>query len=108
MQAIVCPPLTRSPCVLDLRLQFALLQMPDCRGVVGGVTVVGHHDDRLAEVLIQLLQHHHDVFGRLRVQVTGGLVGDDQVRVGGDGAGDGDALFLAAGKLPREVRQPVA
>jgi hypothetical protein len=35
----------------------------------------------------------------LRVQLTGGLVGDQQRRVVGEGAGDGDPLLLPAGQL---------
>lgn len=44
----------------------------------------------------------------MRVEVAGGFVGDDERRVGDEGAGDGDALFLAAGELPGEVTHPVA
>ena len=39
----------------------------------------------------------------LRVEVAGRLVGDEDGRVGDDGARDGDALLLAAGELPRVV-----
>ena len=42
----------------------------------------------------------------LRVEVAGGLVGEDDARVVGDGARDRHALLLAAGELARaRVRQ---
>jgi len=40
-------------------------------------------------------------------RLPGGLVGQDQGRVGGDGPGDGHALLLAAGKLARVMIEPV-
>ena len=42
------------------------------------------------------------------VEVAGRLVGQDDAHAGGEGAGDGDALLLAAGKLARIVPQPMA
>ena len=33
------------------------------------------------------------------VEIAGGFVGEDDFGVGDDGAGDGDALLLAAGEL---------
>ena len=45
--------------------------------------------------------------GAIAVEVAGGLVGDDERRVGDDGAGDGDALLLAAGEFERIVLHAV-
>src|SRR5699024_3607658 len=42
------------------------------------------------------------------IEVAGGFVGEEEVGVGDDGAGDGDALFLAAGELAGEVVEAVA
>ena len=42
-------------------------------------------------------------FGRSFVEIAGGLVGDQDRRIGGDGAGDRHSLFLAAGELARIV-----
>jgi len=42
----------------------------------------------------------------LAVEIAGRLVGEQDQRVGDDGAGDGDALLLAAGKLGRGMRFP--
>ena len=55
------------------------------------------HDDRLAAV-DQALEQVEDCIGGPRVQVAGRLVGDDDRRVVGERAGDGDALLLAAGE----------
>ena len=63
----------------------------------GGVRIVRHHHDRLAEILVELRKHGQDVLRGGGVEVAGGLVGEDQGRVGDDGAGDGDALLLPAG-----------
>ena len=84
----------------------ALLEMQQVRGALGGVRVVRHHDDRLLELLVQPLQQREDFRRRLRIEVAGRLVGDEQRRIGDDRAGDRDALLLAAGELPRIVLSP--
>ena len=66
-----------------------------------GARVVGHHDDRLLEGAVELAQQRQDLDRALRVEIAGRLVGDDEVRVGDDGARDRDALLLAAGELRR-------
>ena len=43
-----------------------------------------------------------------RVQVAGGLVGQQQARPADQRAGDGDALLLAARELVGQVVQPLA
>ena len=68
-------------------------------GGLGGLVVVGDHDDSLAQIGVQAFEQGHDVGGGHPVQVAGGFVGHDDVRVGDDGPGDGHALLLAAGKL---------
>ena len=76
-----------------------------------GARVVRDHHDRLPELLLQLAQQRRAiVLGVLRVEVAGGLVGDDELGVGDDRARDRDALLLAARELAREwsraVREP--
>ncbi len=44
-----------------------------------------------------------DFVGAFAVKVAGGLVAEKEGRIGDDGAGDGDTLFLSAGKLARKV-----
>lgn len=66
------------------------------------VLVVGHHDDRRA-LLIELCQQAHDFQSVLRVEVTGRLIGKDQLRAKDDGTRNGYALLLTAGELMREM-----
>ena len=58
-------------------------------------------------VVGQLAHDGQYLAGQLRVQRAGGLVKKDDVRPGGDGAGDGHPLLLPARKLPRIVVVPV-
>ena len=58
----------------------------------------------LAHDLDQLGEHR---LGRVRVEVAGGLVGEDEGRGVGERAGDGDALLLAAGEAGRAVGEAV-
>ena len=70
-----------------------------CRGVA---RIVRDHADRGAG-LVQLLEQVHDGFAALRIEVARRLVGEQDERLAGDGAGDGDALLLAAGELARQM-----
>mmetsp|Transcript_67299 Transcript_67299/g.186139 ORF Transcript_67299/g.186139 Transcript_67299/m.186139 type:complete len:242 (-) Transcript_67299:1016-1741(-) len=56
---------------------------------------------------VEGLQQGQHVLGGLAVQVTGGLVADQQHRVADDGPRDGHPLLLAAGQLGRLVRRTV-
>ena len=47
------------------------------------------------------------VAGGRQVERTGGLVGEEELRPFGEGAGDGHALLLAAGHLGREMVRTV-
>src|SRR6266446_223658 len=49
------------------------------RRALGGVRIVGHHDDRLLEFLIEPLQQGQHFAGGLRVQIAGRLVGEQQL-----------------------------
>ena len=73
------------------------------RRALGRVRIVRHHDDRLLEFLVQPLQQRQHLGRRFRVEVAGRLVGEQQRRVGDDGARDRDALLLSARQLPRIV-----
>ena len=68
---------------------------------------VGYHDDGCS-LGVQFLQQVHHLFAILGVEVAGRLVGEDQLRSGHDGAGDGHPLLLTAGELLREVLGAVA
>ena len=76
-------------------------------GVRGGVQVVGDHDHGLPELTDRGPQVPEDLPGGLAVQVARRLVGEDQRRLGHQGAGDGHPLLLPAGQLRRPVIQPV-
>ena len=66
--------------------------------VVHHLAVVGGHEHGRARA-VDALEQVHDAAGGLRVQVSRGLVADEQRRAVHDGAGDGHALLLAAGEL---------
>src|SRR4030095_12815004 len=56
--------------------QNALVQVHDPVRALRGVRVVGHHDDRLLEVRVQLTEQVEDLLRGLRVEVSGRLGGD--------------------------------
>src|SRR5579872_2632894 len=76
-------------------------------GPVGDVLLVRDHDDR-APLLIERPEHLHDLVAGCRIEVAGGLVGQDDLGVVDKCAGDCDALLLAARKLEGAVIQPLA
>ena len=90
-------------CDADLLHQRALFEMQRPPGPLGRVRVVRDHHDCLAVIAVQRLQQVEDFVARLAVQVAGRLVAQQQRRVGDDGPGDADPLFLSARELPRIV-----
>ena len=70
----------------------------DAMGVLGDVRLVGDEDDGVA-FGVKLVEEGHDLVAGLGVEVSGGLVGEDDGRVVDEGTGDGDALSLTAGEL---------
>ena len=78
--------------------------------VAGRDRVVGHHDDRLAELAHGMAHEREDLRTGGAVEVAGRLVGEDDLRPAGQRTGDGDALLLAArqfaGPVLQAVRQP--
>ena len=68
-------------------------------GFGGDLGIVGDEDEGGAGALVVLKQEveNHAAVGG--VEVAGGLVGHDDGRLDDEGAGDGDALLLAAGEL---------
>ena len=57
----------------------------------------------VAPALVQLLEQVHHRLAVLRVEVAGGLVGEQDRRLAADGARHGDALLLAARELAGQV-----
>ena len=62
-----------------------------------------HQNDGEAALPVELDQRIHDFVRGAGVQVAGGFVGQQHRRRIDQGAGDGDALLLAAGKLAGRV-----
>ena len=52
---------------------------------------------------VELPKHPHHFLAVMRVEVAGRLVGEDQLGIGDERAGDRDALLLAARKLARTM-----
>ena len=59
------------------------------------------HDDGDAELTVDLAEELQHVARGGGVQCTGGFIGQQQTGVGGQRAGDADALLLTAGELLR-------
>ena len=75
----------------------------DAIGVGGHLRVVGDHDDGLAELVDRGAKQVEDAAARLRVEVAGRLVGEDDGGTGDQRPGDRDPLLLPA----RELGGPV-
>ena len=66
------------------------------------------NDQRCAHLGAAGEQQVDDAVAGGGIEIAGRLVGEDQAGVRGDGAGDGDALLFAAGKLGGIMRDAVA
>ena len=77
-------------------------------GLLGLRLVVGYHYDGAAVLLVELVKQVHDLDTHLGVQVTGRLIGEDDVGVTYDRTGDGHTLSLTTGKLRRKMAHTVA
>ena len=66
--------------------------------------VVGDDDDAAVIFVSEPVEDLHDVLAVGAVQVARGLVGQDDLAAGGQGAGDGDPLLFAAGE---HIGQPL-
>src|SRR5580704_13486478 len=69
---------------------------------------MGDHQDSFAVFLGEAGEEVENFVGAFAVEVAGRLIAEQESGVGNDGAGDGDALFLSAGKLARIVIHAVA
>src|SRR3954468_19925540 len=96
----VCPVVRAADLVAD---HPTLLERDDALAEGGDdVRVVGGHQDGDAE-LVDPEEELDDLPADERVEVAGGLVGDDQARVVDERARDRRALLLAAGQLVRRL-----
>ena len=77
---------------------YAVSDMDDAIGVFGDIGFMGDQHNRVA-FFMQVFHKPHDFAAGLRIQVAGGLVGQDNRRIINKGAGNGDALALSTGKF---------
>src|SRR5258706_5389242 len=80
----------------------AVEQVDAALGVPGVARIVRHHAEGGA-ASVQLAQELHHGLAALRSEVAGRLVGQEDQRIAGDGAGHGDTLLLPARELARQV-----
>src|SRR6185436_14160344 len=85
---------------------FAILQAHDALAVGGDIGLVRHDDDRLS-VSVQLVEQGEDLDARLRIEITGRLVGEQDRRIRDERARDRDPLALTARELVRQVIRAV-
>src|SRR5258705_11967468 len=78
------------------------------RAVFGDVRLVRHEDDGDAALDVEALEDAHHLDARLRVEIAGRLVGEQQRRVVSQRLSVADTLVLAAGALIGMVAKPVA
>src|SRR5437868_5610227 len=71
----------------------AIGNMDRASGDGGDVDIVGNENDGDLFFDVELLKHLEDFPAGVRVEVAGGLIGEEQRRVVDQGAGDGDALL---------------
>src|SRR2546422_3692317 len=90
-----------------VRGDHAVAQRHDAGSVSRNVVLVRDHDDRLAPV-VQVAEHLHQLRAGGRVEVPGGLVGEQDRGLVHEGAGDRDALAPAARQLVGPVVHSVA
>ena len=81
---------------------LAVADVDGAIGVRGHVGLVRDDDDGVAR-LVEPLEDAHDLDAGLRIEIAGGLVGEQNRRIVHEGAGDGHALALPAGELVRAV-----
>src|SRR6266852_4793068 len=86
--------------------QAALVEEAGEIGDTGGLLHVVRHDDD-GVLALQLKDQVLDFQGGGRVEGRGRFIQEQDLRVGGQGAGDAQPLLLAAGKVQRRVIQSV-
>ncbi|GAC1654117.1 MAG: hypothetical protein NVS4B3_17790 [Gemmatimonadaceae bacterium] len=69
--------------------------------------IMGYEHDRGTRLVIERFKQFDDASAGRAVQISRGLVGKEDSRGVGKGAGDGDTLLLSPGELGRVVMTPV-
>ena len=88
-------------------LHLAVAEEDVARGVLGNLGVVGHEDDGVA-LIVEFLEEDKHLKRRACVEVTGGLVGEDDGGVVDERTGDGYSLHLTTRHLVGLVLQTIA
>ena len=78
--------------------EMAVGELDAAAGVAGDVHVVRDHENSVAG-LVELAKNVDDDFFVGFVEISGGLVGEDEFWLVDEGASDGDTLLFAAGKF---------
>ena len=86
-----------------LACHLPVSQEDDPVGDRRGAGIVRDHDDGLVLRVREFAQKRQDLGARAAVEVAGGLIGQDQLRLAKERACDRDALLLAAGELGRQM-----
>ena len=93
-----------SSLIIDLPHLAAVEEAHQALGFQGLLLVVGYHHDGGAFLAVEAEQQGHYFLAHHRVEVAGGLVGQDNFGRAHQGAGNGHPLPLPPRKLAGEVR----
>src|SRR5215469_812025 len=83
--------------------QSSFFKVQGSAGKLSGVAVVCNHHNGLLEFPMKLLQEHQHLLSGRSIEVPGGLICEDQVRISYKSTCNGDALLLPARQLMRQV-----
>ena len=86
---------------------MAVGELDAAAGVAGDVHVVRDHEDGVAGLVEFAKNIDDDLFVGF-VEIAGGFVGQDKLRLIDERTGDGDALLFTAGKFCRQMFEAVA
>ena len=92
-----------SRCSQDELDELAFTETEGAVAACGEGQVVGDEDAGEGVGLVERLQEGEDRFGGALVEVACGFVGEEDLGLGDEGAGEGDALLLATGELAGTV-----
>ena len=81
----------------------SVLDADDPVGHLGSLLVMGDHHHGLGELLPGHLHQAEHILADFAVQIAGGLIGQKNGGLGGQGPGDGYPLLLASGELVGEI-----
>ena len=84
----------------------AILHLADAIGIAVDAWIVGDNEHAASGCLGRTAQEVHDLVTGDRIQSAGRFVANHQARFMNQGAGDGNALLLASGKLCRQLALP--